>query len=117
MFINHVLKFVKLRVKYVCTGSENTNLGTERKITIINAKKKKKTCDDHFEMQVDLCGSRGAGQILPIPQINQETRLCKKYSAVHSLGKMLNLTFLLQPLFGELFQGEHSSSNHDTGKA
>lgn len=68
-------------------------------------------------MQVDLCGSRGAGQILPIPQINQETRLCKKYSAVHSLGKMLNLTFLLQPLFGELFQGEHSSSNHDTGKA
>lgn len=42
MFINHVLKFVKLRVKYVCTGSENTNLGTERKITIINAKKKKK---------------------------------------------------------------------------
>lgn len=49
----------------------------------------------------------------------KETRKqdCKKHSAVHSLGKMLNLTFLLQPLFGELFQGAHSPSNRDTGKA
>lgn len=50
-------------------------------------------------------------------QSNQKTRLSKKHSAIHFLGKMLNLTVLLQALFGELFQGTHSSSHHDTQEA
>ena len=40
-----------------------------------------------------------------------------KHPAVHCLGKMLDVTTLLRSLFGELFQGTHSSSNHDTPEA
>lgn len=40
-----------------------------------------------------------------------------KHSAVYCLGKMLNVTILLQSLFGELFRGTYSSSNHDMPEA
>lgn len=65
-------------------------------------------------MQVDLDGSTHAGQMLPILKVTRKQG-CKKYCAVHCLGTMLNLT-ILQSLFGELFQGAHSFSTHDTGK-
>lgn len=49
-------------------------------------------------------------------QRNQKIRRFKKHCAICYLEKLLNLTILLQPLFGELFQETHSSSNHESQK-
>ena len=69
-----------------------------------NKQTNKKPCDHHFEIQGDFGSSRGAGQIFPTATRKHDS--AKKHSAVHCLGKMLNLTTFLQPYLENYFR-EH----------
>lgn len=41
----------------------------------------KNNCDDHFELQVDFGGSRGAPQMLPMPKATRKQDPAKKHAA------------------------------------